>query len=207
MSAVRTAVIAASWPISDHVGAGVAFYGVFGARFRGNARRSSAGSPLRSIFRPYFDGADEPLAVELFAPLLPPTACEDELDGFAPDIWVTSVTESGFTIIITGWPSLSFARTRKDSGSTRTSLKPACSRLLRSFCVTAACVAGFACEDAGPDVPFAWLCVVLDFVCATAGMAAIRPRPITTWRICFIVISHWMAGATTINVLPAASAG
>lgn len=40
---------------------------------------------------------------------------------------VTAVSESGLTTIITGCPSLSFARTRNDSGMTLTSVKPDCS--------------------------------------------------------------------------------
>ena len=39
---------------------------------------------------------------------------------------VTAVTESGLMIIMTGWPLLSLARTRKDSGIILMSVKPAC---------------------------------------------------------------------------------
>src|SRR5580704_5464044 len=54
----------------------------------------------------------------LFVGLLPP--CEPlpvvVLERFPLGISVTAVIESGFITIITGLPSLSFARTRKDSG-------------------------------------------------------------------------------------------
>jgi hypothetical protein len=44
----------------------------------------------------------------------------------APPTSVTAVTESGLMTIITGFPSLSFARTRKELGIIWMSVKPAC---------------------------------------------------------------------------------
>jgi hypothetical protein len=147
--------------------------------------------------------APEPIALpvvplaELRLPVLPPFPSA-----------VTAVSESGLTIIITGCPSLSFARTRNDSGMTLTSVKPDCSssdfiRAATGLLCPAMLVEGplmlvdevpVADEDgdcnapepvgpvvADPILAPAFGCVLLE-VCAAAGSAKARATaaPATT---------------------------
>ena len=58
-----------------------------------------------------------------------PPLCADGAMPVEAVISVTAVTELGLITIMTAFPALSFARTRKELGMIRMSVKPACCRL------------------------------------------------------------------------------